>query len=300
VLEASGARIAVDDVTVIERLDVSTVGSRVLVIGDAGALLAAISGAPLAAVGEGGDDGPLGEARVVAGSLRVGGREVTAGDHHAVLGAAPLDPPLPPAQSALEYVTWSARLGGADRRVARELSLAALRMCGMAPAVSRRLDALSVPERRAVVLAQAMVLSPAVIVAEAPLSGLDGAAAALVQGALAAATDGRGALVSVTRIDPASVEGTLARSASHVLMIAGGELVLDGAASEVFEGAQVYGLTVRSNTEALRAELSVRGIELRGGPLRFCATLPPGVTTREILAAAAVARAAVIELVPLL
>jgi ABC-type uncharacterized transport system ATPase subunit len=151
-----------------------------------------------------------------------------------------------------------------------------------------------------VVLAQAMVLSPAVIVAEAPLSGLDGTAAALVQGALAAATDGRGALVSVTRIDPASVEGTLARSASHVLMIAGGELVLDGAASEVFEGAQVYGLTVRSNPDALRAELSVRGIELRGGPLRFCATLPPGVTTRELLAAASAAHAAVIEMVPLL
>jgi ABC-2 type transport system ATP-binding protein len=301
VLEAVDARIAVDDVVAIERLDVRTVGDRVLCVGDVQALMAAITGAPLRATGAELDpDDAEGEARVVAGSLRVGGRRVETGEHHEVMGAAPLDPPLPLGSTVLDYVTWSARLAGTPKRLARELATTALTRMGLGSAGARLLGTLSVAERRVVVLTQAVVTAPAVVVAEAPLAGLDPAAANAVSTALARATEGRRALVSVSRIDPGTAEGSLARAASQVLLLSGGELVIEGTAADVFSGSRIYGLTVRSNAEPLRAELMARGIELRGGPLRFCAALPPGSTTGEVLAAAVAARAAVVELVPLI
>jgi len=50
----------------------------------------------------------------------------------------------------------------------------------------------------------------------------------------------------------------------------------------------------------LVTELLARGIDLRGGPVRFSAALPAGVTSREILVAATIARAAIVEMVPVL
>src|SRR5699024_3666922 len=97
-LAASEARIAVDGVTAIDRLTLATEGDHVLVAGDTRALFAAITGVPLAdpAAPEG-DDGALpGEAFVVAGTLSVAGHSVAERAHLATIGAAPLDPPLPP------------------------------------------------------------------------------------------------------------------------------------------------------------------------------------------------------------
>ncbi len=84
------------------------------------------------------------------------------------------------------------------------------------------------------------------------------------------------------------------------MVLAGGEVALEGPAGELFAGARVYALTVRSHAEPLRAELAARGIDLRGGPVRFSAALPAGLGAREILAAAQAARAAVVEMVPLI
>jgi ABC-2 type transport system ATP-binding protein len=301
VLIAEDARIAVDGVAAIERLSLVTAGDRVLLAGDAGALIAAILGVPRAAVtpSDEEDEGPPGEAFVVAGSLRLAGRDVAEGEHVAVMGAAPLDPPLPPRWTAEEYVTWGARLAGVGRRAARDLAVAALDRVGIGRLRKRRLAGLSLPERRALVLAQAVATGPEVVVAEAPLSGLEGAAASFVLHAIAAATEGRQALITAARLDAGSVEGTLARGASQVVVLAGGEIAAMGPPGELFAAARVVTLAVRTNAEPLRAELAARGIDLRGGPVRFSAALPHGATTREILAAAQAARAAVVEMVPL-
>ena len=118
--------------------------------------------------------------------------------------------------------------------------------------------------------------------------------------AVAAASEGRRAAISVTRLDAGSAEGVLARGASHLVVLAGGEVALEGPPGELFAGARVFALTVRSNAGALRAELSARGIDLRGGPVRCSASLPAGLGSRDLLAAARAARAAVVEMVPVI
>lgn len=318
VLVAAEARIAVDGVVAFDRLTLSTTGDRVLFAGDVSALFGAITQVPLStrlgagaltpaikgrarvATKDGDDEALVGEASVVAGSLRLAGREVSEGAHVTIMGAAPLDPPMPAAWTAEEYVAWSARLAGASAREARELAQTALGRVELLHARKRATSALPSPERRALVLAQAIVMSPEVLVAESPLDGLEGAAAAFVLRAIAAASSGRLALLSASRLDPGSAEGTLARSATALIVLAGGAIALEGTPAELFSGATIVSLTVSRNAEALRAELEARGIPLRGGPSRFSAALPVGTGTREILLAAHAAHAAVIELVPVI
>jgi ABC-2 type transport system ATP-binding protein len=304
-LVAEEARIAVDGVVAIDRLTLVAPGDRVVLAGAPGALLAALTGVPRSAAGgartaRGEGEALPGEASVVAGSLHLAGRSVAEGAHVAVMGAAPLDPPLPARWTVEEYVVWSARIAGVTSRAARDLAAAALGRVGLGAARRRSLGALSAPERRAVVLSAAVVTSPEVLVAEAPLGGLEGAAAALVQSALAGATEGRRAVLSVARLDPGTPEGALARAASYLVVLAGGDAALEGPPDELFSGAKIVSLTVLRNAASFQAELAARGIALRGGPVRFAASLPPGATTREILAAAQAARAAVIEMVPVI
>jgi ABC-2 type transport system ATP-binding protein len=318
-LRAADARIAVDDVVAIEKLSLETRGDRVLFVGEVDELFAALTAVPLGARGAPGfgvaggsiavssargrwaSDGDLpGEARVVSGSLRVAGRSVAGGDHLAISGVAPLDPPLPAAWTAEQYVAWSAQLAGASAGAARELAPAALSRVGLGAARRRAVGSLSLPERRVLLLAHAVVMSPEVLIAEAPLSGLEGTAADFVMAAIAAATEGRRAILSGARLDPGTLEGVLSRNASDVVVLVGGGVALEGPPSELFSGSTVYGVLVRSNGEPLRGELAARGIELRGGPLRFSAALPEGATTHDILAAAHAAKAVLVELVPLL
>jgi len=282
----------------------------VLLAGDPRALFAALTGVPVSSSGsarasagplrDDDDAPPPGEAYVVGGTLALVGRSVADGAHVAAMGAAPLDPPLPARWTVEAYVAWGARLAGVSRWSAGDLAVAALARVGLAAARKKTLGTLTVPERRALVLAQAVVTGPEVLVAEAPLAGLAGAAAGFVLAAIAGATQGRRALLSATRLDAGTPEGVLARGASHLVVIAGGEIAVEGPPDELFAAAKVLSLTVRSNAGALRAELLARGIDLRGGPVRFSAALPEGVTSREILLAATVARAAVVEMLPVL
>jgi ABC-2 type transport system ATP-binding protein len=310
-LEAKEARVAIDGVVAVDRLSLVSTGDRVVLAGDPGALLAVITGVPRSAggggrvgghVGSAGGDGAEmpGEAFVVAGSLHLAGKSVAEAAHVSIMGAAALDPPLPPRWTAGEYVQWGARLAGISPRDARELAAAALARVGLAAAHRKTTSALALSERRALVLAQAVAAGPEVLVAEAPLRGLEGSAATFVLQALIAAAEGRRALISTTRLEAGGAEGALARSASHLVVLFGGEVALEGPPAELFAAARVVALTVRSNADALRTELGARGIDLRGGPVRFSAALPPGSSTREILAAAQAARAAVVEMVPVI
>jgi ABC-2 type transport system ATP-binding protein len=237
---------------------------------------------------------------VIAGSLSVAGRDVASRSHLTVAGSAPLDPPLPFAWTAAEYVAWSARLTGAAKRVSHDLAATALAQVGLAASASRPVGTLALPERRALVLAHAIVTGPSVLIAEAPLAGLDGAAAAFVMAAIAGATANRAAIFSATRIDPGTPEGALARESTHLVVLSGGEVALEGPAGHLFAEVRIYALTVRSNIEPFRTELAARGITLRGGPSRFSVALPVGMTTREILASASEAKAALVELMPMI
>lgn len=298
-LEARGVRISVGDVVAVESLDLRSTGDRVVLYGDVGPLIGAISGLSLTPPDPDDPEDESGEARVSAGTLLVAGASVEDGRHYATVGVAPLDPPMPLAWSAEEYVTWSLRLSGLTRAVARRLARAALERVGLGRAAARKIALLARPERRALLLAHAVARDPPALVLEEPLADLDGAAAAFVGAALGAVTDGRQTVLSIRRLDAASAEGALVRSATDLVIVIGGQLVVAESPARVLGGARLYGLTVRSNADGLRTELAASGLDLVGGPLRFSVALPDGATTSDILGAANRARAAVVELVPL-
>lgn len=302
-LVASAARIAIDDAIAIDRIDLQVDGPRLLLLGDASALLGAITGVARPRVARGdaaATDVRSPEARIVAGSLRLLGMDVATLEHVTAMGAAPLDVALPPEWTALEYVLAALRLGGLGHgRAATARALGALEATGLGAVTRRALRSLAVPERRALHFAAALARDVRVVVADDPLAGLEGAAAAFVLGAIGAATDGRSAIFSARTPSAGAPEGVLAEHATDLAVLAGGEVAFVGTPASIPTGARVWGLTVRANGEALAAELQRRGIALSGGPLRYAATLPEGSGARDLVAAAVAARAPVVELQPL-
>jgi len=300
VLHAEDARIAVDDVVAIEKLTVRTRGDRVLCAGDTEVLFALLTGVPLRSrsrlVSE--DDMP-GEASVMAGSLFLGGRDVGKREHFDIVGAAPVDVPLPAKMTALDYVTWSARLAGESPRHARELATNALERVGLAGAIKRQVSTLDVPARRVLALAHAVSAEPEVIIVESPLVGLEPAPAAFVMNAISRVTDGRKAIFSVRKMEPGTPEGNLALGATDVLVFASGALAMEATPEDLFASVRIYGVTIRKNGGAFRDELEARGLVVKGGPLRLSVTLPEAATTKERLAAASKARAPIVELFPI-
>ncbi len=300
VLHAEDARIAIDDIVAIDRFTVRARGERILCTGESEALFAALTAVPLRSRGAPHDDAAMpGEALLVSGTLHVAGLDVGTRAHLERTGAAPLDPPLPKGTTTHDYITWSARLAGFPQRVARDLASSALERVGLASLLRRSLETLDLPTRRALLLAHAVVADPAVLVVEAPLAGLDGPAAGFVMNALSRATEGRGVLLSVERLEPGTPEGELARAATDVLVFAAGALVLEGAPEELFAGIRVYGVTIRQNPAPFREELLARGIAVKGGPLRMSVTLPADASTKDIVAAASKARAPLVEMFPI-
>ncbi|MBW2458125.1 MAG: ABC transporter ATP-binding protein [Deltaproteobacteria bacterium] len=295
-LEAQDARIVVGDTTVMTGLSLQTRGDRVLLVGSAEALVAAIIGVP----GRPRGDGPDPPARVVDGSLRVGGAEVATGEHVARCGVAPLEPLVPPGWSVQEYLGWGARLGGVSKGETKALAHRALERLGLGALRRRRLRTLDRLERRGVTLALAIVRDPLVIVVDDPLASLDDDEVTAALTVMAAAAEGRAAIIAVPQLTAPSPAAHLARTATDVCLFRGGELVLTAEPARLFGAATIYEVTVKEGGEALRRALAERGLDLRGGPEHFSVSLPGDRGTSDVLAAAAEARAAVTSCVPLL
>jgi ABC-2 type transport system ATP-binding protein len=295
VLEAHAARIAIDGATVVRELELSTRGSRVLLVGAAEPVMGALGTAVPS-----GRAFPPGVPQIVGGKLSLLGRDVALGEHRAIRGVAPLDPPLPANWTALEYLRWGARLGGAGAREARALGTGALEVLGLGMLGARRLRTFLAHEARALLVAFATVRRPEVIVLERTLDGLDERAGAWLRDVVGRAVGGRAAVISTSRIVPGTLTADLARTASDVCVLRDGALVVHADPAEAIGGARLYELTVPSGADALRDLLAARGLELRGGPRSWLLRLPSDLGPQDVLALAAEARAAVTVCVPLI
>jgi ABC-type multidrug transport system ATPase subunit len=283
-LAAENLRIDVGDAIAIERASFASRGNSVALLGDEHGVLSALAGS----------------AKIRAGNLAVLGIDVAGGAHLASnrVAIAALDPPLPPRWTALEYLTWGARLAGADRTTAARDARAVLGEFGLEGSGSQIVESLPLIERRVLVLAQAVIAKPEVLVATAPLSGLGGREAAYVAAAWAQASRGRKWIVSVSNLHLGSAESTLAQSADDLLLFASGSLVRQGKLDRLANGAVGYTVTVRSRATELRAALLSRGVELTGGPSRFFVELPQEMKAQDLLALSADVGAPIVELVP--
>src|SRR5690606_11754008 len=134
----------------------------------------------------------------------------------------------------------------------------ALSLLDLPSLAKAKLGTLGLAERRVVVLAQAIVARPEVLVAAMPLAGLSGPPAEYVFRALERATRGRAFVVSVARTDAPSPEHALCERADEVLVFASGRLVRRGRVDSL-PRARLYLVAVRRNAEALRQRLSARG-----------------------------------------
>jgi ABC-type Na+ transport system ATPase subunit NatA len=283
-LSARDLRIDVDGAAQVEAATFDSRGGSLALLGDGHALISAIAG----------------RAEIRAGSLAiegldVGGREqLRAG----TVGLAPLDPPLPPRWTVREYMVWGARLSGMPRLEAQKRAANVLGELGLEPEAGRSLESLKVGERRAAVLAQAVVTHPRVLVASSPLSDLAGSDADYVAAAFAAATRGRRWIASLSNLYAGSAEHRLAASADDLLVFASGKLARQGRLQSIEDGTVGYTLMLRVRIAEFREALRARGVELTGGPQRFFVELPPRVRPSDLLALSAEIGAPIVELVP--
>lgn len=310
-LLAQGARIAVDGAVAIDAIDCESQGNLLVVSGEADAFVAALSGVPLGSAdsverARAGEIAPLsGHARLVSGVLRVAGHDVGSPKLHAAVAYAPLDPPTMPDQAAGDYASASLRLALAHTsrptRAAVDRKIGWIfERTGIQGGPKRRFGSFSIPERRAFFLGLAAAAGAEVLLADRPLAGLEGQAAAFVLGSLERVAGGRRAIVRVTVLAPGTPEGDFARRADHVAVFSGSSLTFFGPIGSRPEGERLYRITVRSGAEALRGALAEAGLELCGGPSRFTLALPRGRRPAEVLRAAAAVRATVVEVIPLM
>jgi ABC-type Na+ transport system ATPase subunit NatA len=283
-LVARDLRVDVDGAVAVEGTSLETRGQSVAIVGDGNGLLRAISG----------------EAPVRSGSLALAGLDVSRGEQlrPSALGMAPLDPPLPPRWTALDYLVWGARLAGMSRAAAKDAARATLADLGLGKLAGTGTASFGAADRRALVLAQAIVARPSVLVAAAPLSGLSGQDAAYVAAVLAATTKDRRWIVSLSNLYAGSEENVLAARADELLVFASGRLVRQGKLTKIEDGTVGYTLMLRARAAEFREALRARGVELTGGPQRFFVELPPGMTAQDLVALSADVSAPLVELVP--
>ncbi len=283
-LAARALRVDVDGAVAIEGATFETRGTSVAIVGDGSGLLGAMAG----------------RADVRSGSLALIGLDVARREHMgaATIGVAPLDPPLPPKWTAREYLVWGARLAGIDRSSAEQLALATMGELGVQKIAAVQASALAQADRRALVIAQAVVAGPRVLLATGPLSGLSGQDAAYVAAVLDAATHGRKWIVSLSNLYAGSDENVLAGRADDLLVFASGRLVRQGKLHRIEEGTVGYTLMLRGRVAEFRDALRSRGVELSGGPQRFFVELPANMKAQELVALSAEVGAPLVELVP--
>jgi ABC-2 type transport system ATP-binding protein len=310
-LVATGARVLLDDSVAMASFDLATTGQQLVLAGGVGALFALLSNIPVGAreAAEAASRDEVlpasGRARA-SGSISIAGRDVTRGEHIGFVGAAPLDPPLPSEGSALDYVALATRLALLARGVRAgdseciKRARDTLGRVGIANGERRPLRSLALPERRALAIAAALASEPPVIVADRPLSGLEGEAASFVVTAMHAAFEGRGSVVTVDRLLAGTPEGDFTRRASDLAVFFGGELALSGSPSVALSKARLYRVVVASNGAELCAALAERGVELAGGPSQFSLATAGESAVSDVLRAASEVRSAVVEIVPLM
>lgn len=295
-LEAKAARIDLLGQPLAARLELTSNAERLALLGDWSALFRLLSA----------------EAELAAGTLRIAGVDVPLGVAQGVVGLMRLEPLLPGTWTSEQLLASSAELAGTPRQAAQKLAFETLEQLGLVELGPRRLAHLPAAERRAILIAHAVLTNPRVLCLEDPLAGLDTHAENCVLAVIEHATADRRLLVAIS--DPGLSPGArrLVQSCSERWRLAAGVVlpVLDDAPAVSRVTA-----TVSRNHQAFAAALSARGLEHHAtheagmlgaltsnaaGPCwRYLVELPAG-SSAPILDAALETEAGLVELLPVL
>jgi len=294
-LEAKAARIDLFGRPLLGRLELTSHAERLALLGDWSPLFRLFSG----------------EAELAGGTLHVAGVSVPLGVEQGKVGLMRLDPLLPGTWSAEQLLSNSAELAGTAKKAARKLAFQTLEQLGLAGLAARRLAHLPLAERRALLVAHAVLTDPRVLCLEQPLLGLDTHAEQAVLGVIERARNGRRLLVAVS--DPELSPGSrqLVHSCTERLRLSAGVVLPE---LENAPAATRVTATVSRNHQAFADALGQRGLTARAtheasmlnaltspvaGPCwRYLVELPAG-STAPILDAALETEAGLVELIPL-
>jgi ABC-type multidrug transport system ATPase subunit len=283
-LAATSLRVDVHGVPAIDGLSVTSSGEHVLVLGAASALFEAAAGLRAAA----------------RGALRIEGKVPIEAVREGVAAGAPLDPPMPPRWTVGEYVTWSARLAGHSRRLAKDLAGDALSRMALGTTMRAKLGTAVLSVRRATVLAAALATGATTLLVEDPITGLPAESAPQFTRAMVRALAERRTIFFAGRV---RLESPVALAADEAIVLFGSHVAAQGAPAEIAAGEHAFVLRMVGDVRAFAAALEAEGAHVLGGadgetPSRVSVDLGP-LATRDLLRIAAASKAVVLELRPI-
>ena len=280
-LDVEDLRIDVDGVPACDGLTARTSGDRVVILGAPQALFEATTA----------------RRPVVRGALRVRGSNAVAAVKEGIVAGAPLDPPLSPKWTAVDYVTWSSRLAGHSAADARALAKEAIGLVQLGALATATTDRLAPHARRAVVLAAALATGAAVIALEDPLAALPEEIARGWGRICVSALADRSWLVFAARI---SLTSPVAMNADEALMVSSSRLDAQGPPAEIAAADRRYVARIHSTQplEVLGARLAERGAKMEVQGAQVLLDLGTTVTTADLLGICAELDATVVELAP--
>ena len=272
-------RVDVEDVPACDGLTLRTRGDRVLVLGAPRALQEAICGTR----------------PVVRGALRIRGTAAGLAARDGIVAGAPLDPPLPPKWTAIEYVTWSARLAGHSASDARALAKDAIALVQLGAMATHPIARLVPHARRGVVLAAALATDAGVLVVEDPLAGLPEEIARTWALIMVQALADRAWLILASRV---ALTSPLAMEADEALLVTSSRLLAQGPPAEIAAADRRFVARIHGPLEELGARLVERGgrMEVQGAQVLIDLGT---TTTAELLGMCTELEATVVEMVPL-
>jgi ABC-type multidrug transport system ATPase subunit len=271
-------------VPAIDGLSLSSTGTHVLLLGAARALFEAAAGLrPIA-----------------RGALLVEGLPARAAIRAGVAASAPLDPPMPRAWTVAQYVTWSARLAGHERRTALALATDALERMQVRPLAKEKVASARPEVQRATVIAAALATGAATLLVDDPETGLARETARSLARAATRALDDRCTVLFAARVP---LESPLALAADEAVVIDGSHVAAQGAPAEIAASERTLALRVHGDIEAFRRAVEAQGGRTLVGP----AAHPPAhvrvelgpLAASDLIRIAAESSSVVVELRPL-
>ncbi len=244
-LASSSLRVDVAGTPAIDGLTLESTGKSVLVLGAPRALFEAAAGQ-----------------RVIEhGGLLVAGTPPGHASRSGVATAAPLDPPMPPRWTVLQYTSWSARLSGLARAECEGAAHHTLERLQLFRHRSLRLGAVSVTVRRSAVIAAALATRARVLLVEDPTVGLSREDERAVATTLARVMRDQPTLLFAGRV---ALDSPVALAADEAIVVDGSKVLAQGALAEVAVHSNSFSVWATGDVEALTKALAASGCRLQG------------------------------------
>jgi len=220
-----------------------------------------------------------GEISPTQGSAKIMGRDVELDEYEvkAQNGVMPQEASVYDYLSAEEYLYHLARISGLPRPLAKERSRKTLDTLGLSKDCDRRMENLSSGQKRRVLLAQALVSEPPILLLDEPTAGLDPEGRQATWGLLKRLTRESGTSIVMTThyLDEAS------ELTNKILILNKGKKVFEGGVQELQQTLGFrHKVVVRASVAELPSLLQYRYTETEG---RLTFWLTDNLELKEVL-----------------